>query len=94
MAREPGELEDWRGTRGPEPWARAQGVQRRLGCQEGTGLHSAQWSVLSSPKAKGQLQRDSSRRHGVVMLCVLSTVTRARRFTRNYGIAEAIETAQ
>ena len=48
----------------------------------------------SYPKAKGQLQRDSSRRHGVVMLCVLSTVTRAQRFIRNYGIAEARETPQ
>lgn len=43
--RETGELEDLRATRGSESWAR-EDSGRRLGCQEGTGLHSAQWSVL------------------------------------------------
>lgn len=38
----------------------------------------------SYSEAKGKLQRDSSRRHGVVMFCELSTVTRAQRLIRNY----------
>lgn len=73
----------------------AQNPGRGLRGAEEAGLSRRDWpaqrtvgrvkDVNSYPKAKGRLQRDSSRRHGVLMFCVLSTVTRAQRFIRNYG---------